>query len=49
MGKTGAAIGHFNSTVRTLLLAAVVAGVGYGGFQAIQAYNGPRRARGQTA
>ncbi len=44
MGKAGEAIGHFNSTVRTLLLAAVVAGVGYGGFQAIQGYIGPRRA-----
>lgn len=43
MGKTGAAIGHFNSTVRTLLLAVVVGVAGYGGFQAIQAYNAPRR------
>lgn len=43
MGKTGAAIGHFNSTVRTLLMAIVVGVAGYGGFQAIQAYNAPRR------
>lgn len=43
MGKTGEAISLFNSTARTLLMAVVVAGVGFGGFQAYQAYNAPRR------
>lgn len=43
MSKTSTAIGHFNSTVRTLLLAAIVAGLGYGGFQLFQAYSSPRR------
>lgn len=43
MSRTGTAIGHFNSTVRTLLFAAIVAGLGYGGFQLFQAYSSPRR------
>lgn len=43
MGKTSQAISHFNSTARTLLMAVVVGGVGYGGFQTYQAYNAPRR------
>lgn len=43
MGKTGETIGHFNTTIRTLIMAAVVGGLGFGGFQAMQAYNAPRR------
>lgn len=43
MGKTGNAITHFNSTVRTLLMAVVVGVLGFGGFQAFQAYSTPRR------
>ena len=43
MGKTGAAINHFNTTVRTVLMAAAVGLLGFGGFQAYQAYSEPRR------
>jgi hypothetical protein len=43
MGKAGSAITHFNSTVRTLLMAVVVGVLGFGGFQAFQAYSTPRR------
>ncbi len=43
MGKTGELLGHFNTTTRTVLMAVVVGVFGYGGFQAIQAYNAPRR------
>ncbi|WP_425398359.1 hypothetical protein [Aeoliella sp.] len=43
MGKTGEAISHFNSTVRTIIMAAVVGLLGLGGFQAYQAYDAPRR------
>lgn len=44
MGKTGEAISHFNSTVRTIIMAVVVGLLGLGGFQAYQAYDAPRRA-----
>ena len=39
----GTAFGMFNTTVRTLLMAVVVGGLGFAGFQAWQAYDGPRR------
>ena len=44
MGKTGEAISHFNSTVRTIIMAVVVGLLGLGGFQAYQGYDAPRRA-----
>ncbi|QDU55994.1 hypothetical protein [Aeoliella mucimassa] len=43
MSKTGEAFTHFNSTVRTVLMAVLVGVFGYGGFQAYQAYSEPRR------
>lgn len=43
MSKTGSAFGVFNTTVRTVLMAVVVGGLGFAGFQAWQAYDGPRR------
>lgn len=43
MSKTGSAFGVFNTTVRTVLMAVVVGGLGFGGFQAWQAYDAPRR------
>ncbi len=43
MSKVGNAVRYFNRTVRTFLMAAIVGGLGFAGYQGYVAYNGPKR------